>query len=251
LSGLSYQRGAIEGLRGQLHDLHTLAEKGPPESPKLNRALRRVLAEYAGFVAKPPEDLTPEIRAWVRDVEGFRDAHPEALAPKASRDDRVNARLAAIGPYEVSYDRETPSIWWCAPTGLDCDWTDFRLSFHIVLNKRPDPSRVTSALDALCDEWGRLRARWPELRGGLKRYIVDLFGNLISHHLPADERVAYEVDGQLSEGRVLGAVESGTIVLTRHFEQPVHTEIDFGVSWDEEHPIEVQFDADGEILRYF
>ena len=40
-------------------------------------------------------------------------------------------------------------------------------------------------------------------------------------------------------------------MLTRHFEEPVHTEFSFGVSWDEEHGVEVQLDENGEILRSF
>lgn len=249
---LSYQRNTIDGLREQLDKLDALAEKEPPESPQLNKALRKVLAEYEGFADKPPEDLTHEVQAWLREVERFRDTHPEALEPKASQDERVNARLAAIGPYKVSYDRETPSIRWGKPAGLACDWTDFRLSFNVILEKRPDPSRVASALDALCDECGRLRAHWPELRPGLERHIIDLFRGVISNDLPAGERAAYEDDdGELSAEKILGAVESGAIMLTRHFEEPVHTEIYFGVSWDEEHGVEVQFDEDGEILRWF
>jgi hypothetical protein len=229
-----------------------LAEKEPPESPKLNKAFRKVLAEYESFADKPPEDLPHEVQAWLREVERFRDTHPEALEPKASRDARVNARLAAIGPYEVSYDRETPSIWWAEPAGLACDWTDFRLGFNVILEKRPDPSRVASALDALCDESDRLRARWPELRPGLERHVIDLFRGVISSYLPADERAAYEDDdGELSAVKSVGAVESGSIVLTRRFEEPVHTEIYFGVSWDEEHGVEVQLDEDGEILPSF
>ena len=164
----------------------------------------------------------------------------------------MNARLAAIGPYEVTYDRETSTIWWDKPAGLACDWTDFRLGFNVILQKRADPSPVASALDALSDEWGKLLARWPALRPGLKQYVIDLFRNVISTSLPADELAAYEDDdGGLSDEKILGAVESGTIVLTRHLEEPVHTEIYFGVSWDEEHGVEVQFDEDGEILRWF
>jgi hypothetical protein len=125
------------------------------------------------------------------------------------------------------------------------------LSFHVILEKRPDPSRVASAHDALCDEWDRLRARWPELRPELERYVIDLFRNVISENLSTDERAAYEDgEGELSEAKILRAVERGTIVLTRAFGGPVHTEFYFGVSWDEEHGVEVQFDEDGEIVRW-
>ncbi|WP_165250652.1 hypothetical protein [Paludisphaera soli] len=248
---LRYQRDAIGGLHEQLDRLNALAAKEPPESPRLNKALRKVLAEYEGFAGKPPEDLTPEVRAWLREVERFRDAHPEALHPKPCRDERVNARLAAIGPFEVSYDRDTPSIWWDEPAGLTCDWTDIQLGFRVVLEKRADPSRVASALDALCDECGRLRARWPELRPGLERHVLDVLRGVASHSLPADERAEYEDDGgELSAGKLLGAVEGGAIVLTRHDDRPVHAEIHFGVPWDEGRGFEVQFDADGEILSW-
>ena len=252
LNYLVYQRGAIDGLRVHLTNLNALAEKEPPESPRLNKALRKVLAEYADLAKNPQEDLTREVQAWLREVERFRDAHTKALHPKASRDERVNARLLAIGPYQVSYDRETPSITWSNPAGLACDWTHFQLNFNVILDKRPDPSRVNAALDALCDECDRLRARWPELRTELKRYVIDLFRNAISKNLRPDERAAYEDDqGEPCDEKILLAVESGSIVLTRAFEEPVHTEVYFGVSWDEEHGVEVPFDEAGQIVRSF
>jgi predicted nuclease with TOPRIM domain len=247
-----YQRNAIADLREKLDKLNDLAAKEPPESPRLNKAFRKVLDEYAGFADKTPEDLTPEVQAWLREVEQFRDTHAKALNPKASRDERVNARLAEIGPYEVSYDRETPSVVWEDPAGLACEWTDFRLRFELVLEKKPEPSRVAASLDALCDEFGRLRERWPELCPGLERHIVELFRRVISDNIDPDEREAYEDDdGELSDEKILEAVEGGVMVLTRHFEEPVHTEIYFSVSWDEEHGIEVQLDENGEILSWF
>jgi hypothetical protein len=247
-----YQDRAIDDLREQLDQLKALAAKEPPESPRLNKALRKVLDDYSEFAKRAAEDLTAEVKAWLREVESFRDAHAEALRPKASQDARINARLAAIGPYKVSYDRETPSISWSKPAGLDCDWTDISLMFSTILEKRPDPSRVNSALDALCDEWDRLRARWPELLPELRLYVLDLFRNVIAENLPEDESPAYQDDdGAWSEEKILGAIEGGTIVLTRHFDDPVLTEIYFSAAWEEEHGVEVQFDEDGEILRWF
>ncbi|QEH35526.1 hypothetical protein OJF2_40780 [Aquisphaera giovannonii] len=252
LNHLSYQRNAIDGLREQMGKLNSLAQKEPPESPRLNKVLRKVLDEYRSLADNSPEDLTREVQGWLREVERFRDAHPEVLRPKASRDERVNARLAAIGPYEVSYDRDTPSIWWDDPAGMACDWAALRLGFHLVLEKRPAPSRVAATLDALCDECGRLQTRWPDLRTGLERHVVDFFRRVAAGHLPADDRAAFEGDdGEFSAGKILAAVEGGTIVLTRHFEQPVHTVIHFDASWDEEHGVEVQLDEDGEILSWF
>ena len=116
----------------------------------------------------------------------------------------------------------------------------------------PNPSRVTSALNALCDECDRLLARWPEFCAALERYVIELFRNAISKNLSTDERAAYEDDkGQPSNEKILLAIESGTIALTRSFEEPVHTEVYFGVSWDEEHGVEVSFDEAGQIVRSF
>ena len=174
--------------------------------------MRKVLNEYDDFAKHPPEDLTPEVESWLREVERFRDALPDALVPKASTDERVNARLAAIGPFEVSYDRETPSIAWAKPAGIDSEWTAFRLIFSVVLGKKPDPLRVDEALHALCDEWGRLRARWPELRPELEQYVISLFRNLISNNLFADERAAYEDDdGELSDEKILAPFREGRL----------------------------------------
>ena len=59
-----------------------------------------------------------------------------------------------------------------------------------------------------------------------------------------------DAEGRLSAEKVLEAVGEGSIVPTRRFDQSVHVEQYFKVPWNEEHGIEVQFDADGGILRY-
>ena len=57
--------------------------------------------------------------------------------------------MAPAGSQSRTDAREIPTIWWGKPAGLACYWTDFRLGFNVILEKRPDPSRGASALDAL------------------------------------------------------------------------------------------------------
>jgi hypothetical protein len=252
LNYLSYQRNVIDGLRENLAKLEGFAGRERPESPSLNKALRKVLDDYDGFAKHPPEDLTPEVEAWLRDVERFRAEHPEALSPKASRDDRLLARLAAIGEYEVEYDDDAPTVFWHRPAGLACEWTRLGLVFRIILEHRPEPARIDAALDALCDEYDRLVARWPALLPELTSYILGVSRIMIPDRLHGDELAALQGDdGELDDAKVLASVTRGAISLTRYHDAPPSLEIDFRVTWEDEHPIEVQFDEDGEIYRWF
>jgi hypothetical protein len=251
LSYLSYQRGEIDGLREKLDRLRSLAGRERPESPRLNKLLRKVLDDHDQFARQPPEDLTPEVEAWLRDVERFRGEHPEVLSPKASQDDRVLARLAAIGEYEVEYDDDAPTLFWHRPAGLPCDWTRLGLLFRIILEHRPEPARIDSALHALCDEYDRLVARWPALLPDLTSYILDDSRTMIPDRLHGDDLAALQGDdGELDDAKVLATVTHGTISLTRYHDAPPSPEINFRVTWEDEHPIEVQFDEDGEIYRW-
>ena len=251
LASLRHQRTVIDDLRDWLDKLKALVAKEPPESPRLNKVVRKVLDDYAGFAAYEPEERTPAIEAWLRDVEQLREAHPDAFAPKASRDERINARLVAIGPHEVSYEFNTLSIRWDKPAGLDCEWTDLQLGLDLSLEKKVDPSRVNAGLDAICDEWARLRERWPGLRAELKDYILELFRRLVADNLDDDVRAAYEVEGVLSDEKILDAIERGAILLSRQANHPVGMSAIFRVAWDEDHPLEVQFRQPGEIVRWF
>jgi hypothetical protein len=251
LNSLMYQRGKIDHLREHLQRLSDLAGTEPPESPRLNKALRKVLDEYAEFADKPPENLMDELKDWLRAVERFRDEHAAALQPKATQNERVAARLAALGPYEVSYERETPSLAWEEPAGLPCPWADIGLRFSVVLAKHPDSAEVASALDALCDEAERFQARWDELLPELERFIIELFHAIADQLSDEDRAVCEDDDGEISGEKILEAVEGGSLVLTRHFNEPVHAEFYFAVSWDEEHGIEVPLDEEGNLLRYF
>ncbi len=251
LNFLKYQRGKIDDLREHLQKLRDLAGTDPPESPRLNKALRKVLGEYAEFADRPPENLMDELKDWLRAVERFRDEHAAVLQPKATQNEGVAARLAALGAYEVSYERETPSLAWVKPAGLPCPWADIGLHFSIVLAKRPDPAEVASALDALCDEAERFQARWDTLLPELERFIIERF-HAIADQLPDENRALCENDdGEISDKKILEAVEGGSLALTRHFNQPVHAEFSFAVPWDEEHGIEVPLDEAGNPLRYF
>ncbi|HWE40664.1 MAG TPA: hypothetical protein VG406_29230 [Isosphaeraceae bacterium] len=252
LNYLSYQRNAIDGLRENLGKLRGLAARERPESPRLNKALRKVLDDYDQFARHPPEDLTPEVEAWLRDFERFRADHPEVLAPRASQSDRVLARLAAIGDHEVEYDDDAPTVFWRQPAGLPCDWTRLGLLFRIVLDPRPDPARVDSALDALCDAYDRLVARWPTLLPELTRFVVDLSRDMIPDRLDGDDLSALQGDdGALDDAKVLATVTHGTIFLTRYHDAPASIEANFRVTWEDEHPLEVPFDEDGELCRWF
>ena len=163
----------------------------------------------------------------------------------------MNARLAAIGPYEVSYVGRTLAVGWDEPAGLDCEWTRFGLSFNVGLDKKPDPSRASAALDALCDERDRLAARWPEPSAELRQYLLDFFRGAVAKHLPAATLAAYCEGGKITDKKILRAVKAGTISLTHSFDSPVQIESHFRVDWDDDEGVEVQFDADGKIVRGF
>jgi hypothetical protein len=246
------QRGEVAVLREKLDRLRQRIDADRPDSMPVQRERQRVMEEYRTYAKLDPEDVTAEIRAWLAEVDRLRGQHPDVFRPRATRNEGLEARLAAIGEYRATFRDDSRMVRWPGPAGLVCDWTRFALAFHVsLLGREKDPARIDAAYERLLARWEEFRERFPELEGELKEYVLDLFKQVQAPQLSEEERAAYEDEqGEISDEKVLANVKGATVTLAHNdggIEQTVH----FDVPWDEEHGVEVQFDEDGEIMRWF
>jgi hypothetical protein len=224
-----------------------------PDALPVQRERRQVMKEYRDYSGYDPEDLTPEVRAWLGEVDRLRDEHPDVFRPRATRNEQINAKLAAIGEYRATIEDESRMIRWPNLPGLACAWTTFGLVFYIVLRKREaDSARLDAACERLLAEWERFRPRFPELEPGLKEYVLGLFRSVAAPQLSEDERTAYEDEqGEITDECILADVTGAKVNLVHHPSGEVELSVHFGARWDEEHGVEVRFGPDGEIERWF
>jgi hypothetical protein len=135
---------------------------------------------------------------------------------------------------------------------LACDWTRFALAFYVSFPKKGDAARIDAAYERLLARWEEFRERFPELEGELRAYVLELFKQVQAPQLPEEERVAYEDEqGEISDEKVLANVKGGTVTLVDSQAGGIELTVQFDVPWDEEHGVEVQFDEDGDIERWF
>ncbi|WP_165220319.1 hypothetical protein [Aquisphaera insulae] len=248
LGWLKRQRSEIAILRARLEDLKITASREAPESPRLNTKVRKVLEDYDRYREGAEEDRTPEVAAWIEEVERFRAENPAPFHPRATHDEELARRLAAIGSHDVAYDNFSMSIRWEAPAGLECDGTSMGLVFRRGhFRQRPSELVADQALRALCDAWDELRRRWPPVRDKLRSYLIeDLRRDL--RQLPEDERMVYEEAGEISAARVFSALTSSRLCLESEPGNPViRMALHAGVAWDEERRLEIPFDREGRL----
>lgn len=251
---LRHQERALPGLRSNLDGFRRAADEGPPDSAKVQNYRQQVMDDYASYAKHPPEMLTPGVRAWLLDVEAFREARRDVFHPDPTPDARVNARLAAIGRYGIAFFMNSPSLTWHGLPALACDWAEFSLGFDAGLHGKwkPEPAALVAAFDALADAWDELRGRVPELLADLRQHLIDEFRTIRADQLSDDELPDYlGDDGEIAEEKILEAVEGGSISLQYAGREGVQTTIHFAVRWDEEHGVEVSFDPEGQIERWF
>jgi hypothetical protein len=247
------QQGEIPLLREKLETLQRRIAADAPDALPVQRERRKVMDEYRRYAKHEPEAVADEIRAWMKEVDQLRERHPEVFRPRPTRNDEINARLAAVGDYRVGIDDESRTVSWSNPPALECDWARFTLSFLVWSGgKGPDPAALDAAFRKLLAEWERFRDRFPELEPELRDYVVGLFRAYRFDDPSDDERAAYEDEqGEIADEKVLASIRSAGVHLAHHHGGGVEVTCHFGVPWDKEHGVEVQFDADGEIQRWF
>ena len=251
---LRYQERELAGLLSDFAAFTAAADEGPPDSERVQNYRRQVMNDYANYAKHPPEKLTPEVGAWLDDVRAFRDARRDVFHPDPTKDARVNARLAAIGPYNISFFMNSPSLTWHDLPALACDWSKLSLHFDAGLRgkREPEPTALAAAFDALADAWDEFRAGFPFLLTELRQYLIDEFRSIRADQLSDEERPEYlGHDREIADGKILEAVEDGSIALQYDRQAGVQTTIHVGVRWDEEHGVELTLDEYGQIQRWF
>ena len=247
------QRGEVPLLREKLDKLRQRIDTDPSDSVAVQRERQRVMEEYRTYAESDPEDVTAEVRAWLADVERLREQHPEVFRPRATRNEGLEAKLAAVGEYRATFRDDSRTLRWPNPAGLACDWTRFGLSFYVCFSRKEGtPSRIDAGYEKLLARWEQFRKLFPELEGELKEYVLDLFREVQATQLSDDDRAAYEDEqGEISDDKVLANVKGASVVLVDGHAGGIELTVQFEVPWDEEHGVEVQFDEQGEILRWF
>jgi hypothetical protein len=246
------QRGEVPLLREKLEKLRQRIGTEAPDSVRVQRECQRVMEEYRTYAKHDPEELTAEVREWLAEVDRLREQHPEVFRPRATRNEELHAKLTAIGEYRATFTDESRTVRWASPRGLECDWTRYALVFYLFVSKRErDPALIDAAYEQLLGKWEEFRDRFPELEPELKEYVLELFRKVSADQLGAEERADYEDDdGEISDEKILANVEGASVNLVHH-DGGVEVTVHFGARWDEEHGVEVQFDENGEILRWF
>ena len=247
------QRGEVPLLREKLDKLRQRIDTDAPDSVSVQRERQRVMEEYRTYAKSDPDDVTAEVRAWLADVDRLREQHPDVFRPRATRNEQLDARLAAIGEYRTTFRDDSRTLRWPSPAGLACHWTRFALAFYVSFSKKEgDPARIDAAYERLLARWEQFRECFPELEGELKEYVLDLFKEVQAPQLSEDDRAAYEDEqGEISDEKVLANVKGASVELVHHHAGGIELTVQFAVPWDEEHGVEVQFDEQGEIQRWF
>jgi hypothetical protein len=251
---LRAQAGEAPALTEKLAKLRQKLEKHAPDSVPVQRERQRIMEEFRRYAKRQPDELSAEVKAWLREVRALREKLPEVFRPRATKSEQLNARLEAIGKHSVRIDEYGRSITWPNPSGLACGWSPpFSVGFHVSTEeKEPNPARIDQAYEKLLGAWERFRERFPKLEPELRQYLLDFFRQYRADDLPEDERAEYEDQaGQLSDDKILAHTEGATAALTYHAHGEVETVVHFDVPWDEEHGLEVQFGPDGKIEQCF
>lgn len=256
LLGFRHQRQVLPELRQQLAEMKQRIADTPTVSESIRRQGQKLLKQYREFARRDAEDLTAHLQVWLRDVERLRDERRDVFCPRPTDDDALNARLMAIGDYELDVDSAYPTVTWQRPPGLECDWTRFDLAFMLDLRegrrklRGKNADRKVAAYTSLIEAWERFRLRFRELEPQLRRCVLEIF-RAGEEDMDPDSRAEYE-DGSagISDDAILSHVESGNILFTYVVDRVTGPELRFEVAWEVEHFLEIELDAEGQIVRW-
>lgn len=245
------QEADLPGLLDKLQRLKSRLETDPPDSVRVQKERQKLMKEFERYAHADSDALAPDLRTWLQEIRRLRDDRPDVFEPLPTRDASVNARLRAIGEFDLDYLGNVPIISWSHPADLTCDWTRIGLFFYTTFpEKRPDPAHVAEAFNQLIDAWEQLRPRFPTLEPQIKQAILDDFRTYRADQLWPEERADYEDDrGQITDEKILAKVDGGAVALIHHGHSPMERTIGFDVGWDEEHGLEIGFDADDKIIH--
>jgi hypothetical protein len=228
-----------------LSKLQQEIEQNAPDSLNVQRTRNRLMGEYERYAKYEATEQSADLKNWLEDVRRLREKHPGVFRPRVTRSSELEAKLKAVGDNSVEITDHTRSIHWPRPAGLQsARLPPFGLSFCVD----PDPDRIDRAIGQLLAWYELFRGRFAELEPQICQYVVDFFRNYRESDLMDHEREQYEDDdGDISDAKILASLEGGALELIYHAHEQVERSVHFDVPWDEEHGVEIRFDADGEI----
>lgn len=241
LARYRHQRGQLDGLRAKLDRFKELVASDPPHSRRLQQQRQQVLLEYRRYKGNDAEDLTADMQQWLDDFEQLTSEPPAAFESRATDDDAINAKLSAVGEYNVQFFGGEPRIEWPRLPELQGAWTPLSLVFYVFLD---DSTKQAEVYDALIAAWEDLKPRLPQLLAEARRDVISQFRDIYADQLWDDQRADYEdEDGEVSDERILEHVGGGCLTLQyTEYEgeyEGIERSIQFGVEWDDEHGCEI------------
>lgn len=198
------------------------------------RQFRDLLKMYR---RQPADKLLPEMRSSLQAADTWAKQCPDWLAPPATNDPQLNARLAAVGEFAVDRDPSTNHVRWDEPRDLRLPWGTAHLT--LTLTYLPDD---TAALDRLLASVEQLRSSWPAVVAAWRTELVNQFRD---HEFPWDPAEPTEDtgddEGQFQEDAALAQVESADLCLWLAGGEVTGC-VRFAVAWDDEHGCELDWD---------
>jgi hypothetical protein len=242
------QRARVPILAEKLERLKKLVQSEPPHSFSLQRQRQKVLEEYRLYAAEEPEKVSPEIRAWLQEVERLRNGHADSFRHKATADELLNARLAAIGDYELDFHGSFPTVTWSGLAELRYDWATFSLTFTLMTSeKKPRAAWIAKTYEELIAAWEKFRPRFTHLESAIRDYLIEFCQEgFLSEY---EGSVAPDDNGpeMLSEKDILESVEGGSVNMFFSDNGGVHQVVTIVARCGPPEGVEVRFDQNGEI----
>ncbi|MBM4071461.1 MAG: hypothetical protein FJ271_21375 [Planctomycetes bacterium] len=228
------QRQQVDKMRQHVARLEKQLATDPNLKPARAAAPRRAILEcYREYANRPAVELIPEMRDWLASAASLQEKHTAIFRPQPTQDKALLIRLDELGAYRVDLDGSSMTVIWDAPSGLDCDWTDFSLSLEAPAGKKKP---LRTLLDA-CD---RLRRRFAEHQAEWRRQVLEHFEIHRSQIQDwAFDDYERDADGNITEAAIFKAAGRGRIRIQLMDENLVEISVFFGVEWDDEHGLEL------------
>jgi hypothetical protein len=253
----------IHILRGQAQDVPPLyellselkqeIEQNAPDSLEVQRIRNRLMAEYERYAKYDATEQSADLKNWLEDVRLLREKNSEVFRPRVTRSSELEAKLQSLGDYSVEITEEARSIHWCRLADLASEsLPPFDLSFCVTVDgKNPHSDRVDHAIGQLLAWYELFRGRFAELEPRICQYVVDFFRNYRESDLMDHQREQYEDEnGDISDAKILACIEGSGLEVIYYAHDQVERLVHFDVPWDEEHGVEIRFDAKAEMEEW-
>jgi hypothetical protein len=225
----------VDAIRQKIDKLKKSSKGGELKADSLRRKLLEVVKRNK---RRPADEIIPEMRAALAEVETFLGAHPELVPPDPIGDQELKAQLAAWGEYDTYVGRREASITWERPRGFECSWTVFSLAGYFSKNK---PESLRALLRAI----ERLQQRIPQLIEEWRERVIAHFRDY-EGQMHDWELEDYEQDaaGEVTDASILQHAGKATIVLRMldDSDEAFFGQTFFAVEWDEEHGLEIAWE---------